>query len=208
MTLVCLGLQYCSVFAVNVPPLFLRDMSANLYVNGMIIGSAEIFGTILTFFTLLNWERKKVLYGSWIICIAFSFVVFLVFPCSEGDRCGEIDKLAQTVGIFIYRFFATVIFNTLCTVLTELYPSQIKAIAFQVLSIGNSLTYITVPPLQTYLESQNISVIISLVVVAVFGFILTFKIEETFGLDPPEMIEELKYEQSPEVKPGIHQEFG
>ena len=195
MTFVCLGLQYCSVFAINIPPLFLRDMSANLYVNGMIIGSAEIFGTILTFFTLLYCERKKALYVSWLVCTVFSLMVFVFFPCVDKSECGPMEKLAQTVGIFVYRFFATIIFNTLSTALTELYPSQVKAIALQFLSIGNNLTYVTVPPLQTFLENAEVSVIISLVFVAFGGFCLTCGIRETFGVDPPEMIEELQYEQ-------------
>ena len=53
----------------------------------------------------------------------------------------------QITGLFSFRFFATVGYNFYGMVKYEVFPTQIRSIAWQVCSVGYLLAIVVCPPL-------------------------------------------------------------
>ena len=110
LTLVSLVLHYFAAFQFIAPEIAIRNYSLSIYTNGVVIGLAEVFGSILCYFIIDHFARKKVIYITQTICIATSVPVFIFFACSDGN-CPMATKILQIAGLFIFRFAATVAYN-------------------------------------------------------------------------------------------------
>ena len=110
LTIVSLVLHYATSFQFVAPEISIRSYSLSIYTNGIIMGLAELAGSILCYFIIDHFARKKVIYITQSICIATSVPVFIFFACSDGN-CPMATKILQIAGLFIFRFAATVAYN-------------------------------------------------------------------------------------------------
>ena len=81
----------------------------------------------------------------YVLGFAINLLLFFFVPCVDRESCSQAEVTIQTIGVFIFKFTGTYVFLFHMMQVTELYPSQVKSIATQVLSIVNALSYLLVP---------------------------------------------------------------
>ena len=184
-TIICFLLSIMLTLSIDGPALVLRDLPVNIYLNAAITGSAEIVSTLVSLLIIENLPRRRTQLGGWAVSAIIAALLFVFLPCMDEDHCGLWSKRIQTAGIFLYRMTTSATLNAFILSKTEIFPAQIKIVALQTEGIGNSLAFLFVPPVQSYLESVNVSVLILFVVIGVIGAILTCWLKETKDIPPP-----------------------
>lgn len=166
LTIVSFVVQYVISFQFAAPELAIRNYSLSIYTNGVVIGFAELAGSVLCYFIIDHYERKKVIYITEAICIATSVSVFLFFSCSS-DTCSIQTQIIQSVGLSIFRFASTVAYNFFYMMQFEAFPNQIRGLAIQVVCIPAYFAAITLPQIITLCERSGISIVFAFVVCSV-----------------------------------------
>ena len=128
----------------------LSDYSGNIFLNGIIIGSSEILGSILCYFIVDNFRRKKVIIITSFLGVATSLLSFQFGACSSGQECSSFSLMIQTGGLFLFRFFITVCYNFFYMAQFEVFPTQVRAIALQLTAIFSQISIVVIPLLQAW----------------------------------------------------------
>ena len=76
----------------------------------------------------------------------------------------------------------------------EAFPNQVRGLALQVTSITAYLCAVTLPQIITFCERTGISIVFTFALCCFITVAAVMFLDETFGIPPPEIIEELKYE--------------
>lgn len=79
--LMLLSLFLCVAF--YMPELVLKNYNLSIYLNGVILGSSEIFASYFCYLYVNDFERKKVLYWTSLVGIACTLPIFLMTYDSE-----------------------------------------------------------------------------------------------------------------------------
>lgn len=193
MALVSLVLHYATSFQFNAPEIAVRNYSLSIYTNAVVIGFAELVGSIACYFIVDDYPRKTAIYITQAICIITSAAVFFFFACTDGS-CSLTTQILQTIGLMIFRFGATITYNFFYMQQYEAFPNQIRGLAMQVVSIPSYLAAVSMPQIITFCKTSGISIVLAFVLCTIVIGAMTTCLPETFGIPPPEIIEELKYE--------------
>lgn len=175
------------------PEIAVRNYSLNIYTNAIVIGFAELAGSVLCYFIIDHYARKKVIYITQAICIITSVPVFIFFSCTDGN-CSLTTKIIQTAGLTLFRFAATVAYNEFYMQQYEAFPNQIRGLALQIVCMPSYFAGVTLPQIITFCERTGISIVFTFVLCTIIIIVMMICLPETFGIPPPEIIEELKYE--------------
>jgi hypothetical protein len=129
-----------------VPELIVKDYALDIYWSGVILGSSEIFSSILCYFVIDHFERKQVIYLAQFLGIITSIPIFIFASCGISvEECGVFSSVMQIVGLFIYRFFVTMGYNFFCMAQYEMFPTQIRSIAIQITGVFCTLAVVISP---------------------------------------------------------------
>ena len=77
-------LNYFVSFQSVAPDIAIKNYSLSIYTNGIVIGLAELAGSITCYFIIDHYQRKKAIYIAQAICLLTSLPVFIFFSCSDG----------------------------------------------------------------------------------------------------------------------------
>jgi MFS family permease len=134
-----------------VPELIVKDYALDIYWSGVILGSSEIFSSILCYFIVDHFERKQVIYLAQLLGIVVTLPIFIFASCgSSVEECGVLSSVMQIVGLFLFRFFITVGYNFFYMAQYEMFPTQIRSIALQVTAVFSLLTFVASPLIQAF----------------------------------------------------------
>lgn len=185
-------LHFVTNYQFMAPELVLADYSLSVYLNGSLIGFSELLGCILSYFIIDSYPRKKMIFSTEVVSFGFALLLLLFFSCNEGCSPGE--ELFQTVGLFCFRFLTTITYNYFCMVQYEVFPNQVRGLALQGTSIASCIAVVVVPGVMLWSKTVGLSIMASFGLSCLLAILFTVGLPETFGVGPPEMIEELRYE--------------
>ena len=130
------------------------------------------------------------LIGSTILALFVGVPVVFVANCE--DNCTSFQSIFQTVGLFIFRMFMSFTYTTFILTQFQLFPTQARGIAVQVVSSTGYLAVSMVPVVsKLVLKMFDISVISCFVFNCLIILVLSFFVPETHNNPAPDMIEEL-----------------
>jgi hypothetical protein len=145
-----------------VPELIVKDYALDIYWSGVILGSSEIFSSILCYFIVDHLKRKQVIYLAQLLGIGITLPIFIFASCgSSVEECGVLLSVIQIVGLFVFRFFITVGYNFFYMAQYEMFPTQIRSIALQVTVGFCTLAIVISPIIQKFFEANGISMIVT-----------------------------------------------
>lgn len=185
-------LHFVTNYQFMAPELVLADYSLSVYLNGSLIGFSELLGCIISYFIIDSYPRKKMILLTEAVSLGFALLLFFFFSCHEN--CSRGAQLFQTVGLFCFRFVTTLTYNYFCMVQYEVFPNQVRGLALQGTSIASGLAVVVVPTVMVWSKTVGLSIMASFGLSCLLAIIFTVGLPETFGVEPPEMIEELRYE--------------
>jgi len=87
ITIIFCCIRCLLTFEFNVPELVLDDYAMDIYINGIIIGSSEIFASVFCYFFINSFKRKTAIYVTSLLGIAVSLPVFLFASCKDSQNC-------------------------------------------------------------------------------------------------------------------------
>ena len=73
----------------------------------------------------------------------------------------------QTIGLALFRLAATIAYNFFYIMQNEAFPSQIRGLAIQVVSIPSNLASVTTPQIITLCENSGISIVFTFVLASI-----------------------------------------
>ena len=91
----------------NSSELMLNDYAANLYLNGVVIGTASIFSCLICFYVLHTFPRKPAMIALQAICLTLSLCLWAWFACLDPSECSEGAQLVQSMGLFLFRLLSS-----------------------------------------------------------------------------------------------------
>lgn len=92
---------------------------------------------------------------------------------------------------FIYRFLVSSNFSCVYFINYETYPTQIRAVgAILAYAVGCS-SGIVQPIVSQSCRQQGINVFLPFIIITLLGMITSFFVKQTFGVAPPQCIEQL-----------------
>ena len=103
-------------------------------------------------------------------------------------------EVVQTVGLTVFKFFSSISYCFFYIMQYEIFPNQIRGLAIQVVCMPSYLATVTLPQIITLCDSASISIVFSFIACSAIVVALMALLPETFGVPPPEIIQELKYE--------------
>lgn len=84
-TILSIILHFLISFQFNAPELALQAYSLNVYLNGMVIGSSEVVACFASFFLVNNFKRKKIIYLTEFLALAFSVALIIFATCLSSE---------------------------------------------------------------------------------------------------------------------------
>jgi hypothetical protein len=124
-----------------------------------------------------------------ILAILVSAPIFFFASCNDSvEKCGVLSSVVQISGIFLFRLFATIGFNTFYMALFEMFPTQIRSLALQFTSSIFTLAIVITPHVQSFFKAQGYSIFITFTVSCIMIILAWIKMPETFNTIPPEII--------------------
>ena len=181
-------IRFMVCYAYFASELVLKDYAEDIYLNGVVLGVAETIGAVICFVAAEGWSCRKAVWISAFISAGVSFAVFGLVPCEGEQSCSSLEKGMQTVGILVGRLLITVAYCYLVVWLTELYPSQIRGIGVQFNCLANNLSFMVIPPLQSFFERTQQSITVTFGVACLLAGLLSLCLKETSGESPAEII--------------------
>lgn len=102
-----------------------------------------MFACIIGYFLVDDFERKKMIFGATTIGLIICIPVAIVTNCH--DHCTPFQKVFETVGLFLFRVALSFSFTTFILTQYELFPTQVRGIAVQVVSSTGYLAVSMIP---------------------------------------------------------------
>ena len=155
LTIICLLLRFLMNFSMMSTELMIRDFSFSIYLAGVLVMLPGVLAGALGICTYSFLPRKLVYYACSGVSTLTCILVVALASCPYHTDCDDSTKLAQGIGIIVYKLLVFYSFNLFRIHTSELFPSQIKPIAFQMLSLASSLSLVVVPPVQSFLEKAS-----------------------------------------------------
>ena len=84
-----------------------------------------------------------------------------------------------------------------------MFPTQVRGQAVQMISIFGLLAIISQPMIQTLFEGHGISMIFSFCIACMVILVVNTQNYETLNIPPPEIIEELQYEEKVHIDESL-----
>ena len=139
------------------PELMLTEFSMSVYLNGFILGISEVFSCIIGYFLVDDFQRRKMIFTATALGLCIGLPVAIVTNCR--DDCSDFQRVFETVGLFVFRMAMSFSFTTYILTQYELFPTQVRGIAVQVVSSTGYLAVAMIPVVsKLLLRSFNISV--------------------------------------------------
>jgi hypothetical protein len=130
------------------------------------------------------------LWVSVIIGILIGLPIAFVANCNE--TCTEFQQVFQSGGLFLFRMAMSFTFTTFILTQFELFPTQVRGMAVQIVSSSGYIAVSMIPVVsKLLLKAFNISAISCFIFNCFVILILTYFIPETYNNPPPDVIEEL-----------------
>jgi uncharacterized membrane protein len=130
------------------------------------------------------------LWASVIIGILIGLPIAFLANCTE--TCTEFQQYFQSGGLFLFRMAMSFTFTTFILTQFELFPTQVRGMAVQIVSSSGYIAVSMIPVVsKLLLKAFNISAISCFIFNCFVILILTYFIPETFNNPPPDVIEEL-----------------
>lgn len=184
-------LKFMMMFIFYAPGLLLNQFDMNIYVNGVINAASQLCGIPIQGFLLL-YPRKFNNYLLFGLSAVFAVGMYLAQEISNHSQTG---KVIQSVVLFFYRISCTIASFIVVVMLNETYPAQIRNLAIFVnISFGRAST-LFVPFVVSFCSVTHTPFLLLLAICSLSGAGITCFTNETFGIPPPEMIEEVKIKE-------------
>ena len=166
----------------------IKDLPGNVYITGILLFMAEIISNFLSaiFMNIKSLGRKKNCIINFILGGIAAFCLFLLL---------KYDTAAIVFYIFI-RLFITIPNNMFYTYCLEIYPTQIRALAFSINTGFNSIGGVVIPIIIEKIKPKFVYLIFTFIcAICAIGFMF---LEETVGKPMRETIKELEDKESNE----------
>lgn len=125
-----------------------------------------------------------------IVGVIIGIPVMFVSNCT--DTCTQFQQIFQSAGLFLFRMAMSFTFTTYILTQFQLFPTQVRGMAVQVVSASGYIAVSMIPVVsKLLLKAFNISAISCFLFNCVVIAILTYFIPETFNNPPPDVIEQL-----------------
>lgn len=149
--------------------------------------------------------RRNMIWIATTIGICLCLPVYLLANCKND--CTAFQKVLQTVGMFLFRMAMSFSFTNFILTQFELFPTQVRDMAVQVVSSTGYIAVSMVPIVsKLLLKAFNISVTECFLFNCLVILVLTYFIPETYDNPPPDIIEELRQFDDDEMVNSIHNE--
>ena len=159
----------------------------SVYMNGFILGISEVFSCILGFLMVDEFPRRRMIAIATTIGILLCLPVYFLANCKAN--CTPFQKVFQTLGLFLFRMAMSFSFTTFILTQFELFPTQVRDMAVQVVSSTGYVAVSMIPIVsKLLLKAFNISVTECFLFNCVVILILTYFIPETYNNPPPDII--------------------
>lgn len=164
------------------------ELAMPVYINGFFLGISEVFSCIVGFLMVDEFERRKMMMISTLIGIGLCLPVAILSNCS--NNCTHFQQIFQTVGLFLFRMAMSFTFTTYILTQFELFPTQVRGMAVQIVSSSGYIAVAMVPVVsKLLLKALNISVSQCFIFNCVVILILAYFVPETYNNPAPDMIE-------------------
>ena len=207
-TILCLLFRFFINYMFVAPGVVLEDFAMDFFTLAIIMGTVHLLSSILGLLTYSLVPRRLFFMLVGAVSLLVSLVLLVAVPCVDQDQCSQAEITMQTVLVGVFRFLSCYAYNLMQIYITELFPSQIKPIASQIMSITSCLSFVIIPPIQGFFHSHHLSIFYSFALVSVAVGLIVFGLRETHNIPTPSMIEELaaltaEQKTEPDNKPEV-----
>ena len=133
------------------PQVVLKDYALDIYTGGMIVSVSEIVAPIVGLFLPREMEKKTLILGTSVLAGILSCVLYFCASCDRDEECSNTTKVMQAIGVCVFRFFGCLNRTVFIVYMTEIFPSQARAIGMQAVTILGAVAFVLIPPIQTLL---------------------------------------------------------
>ena len=120
-----------------------------------------------------------------------SFALIFLWDQNKSEVSNLKDNLIVLILVFAVTAFNSITYNSFVLYMNELLPTQIRVIAIGVIYITGGIAILVIPSMINLCLRFNFPIMIVFTAFAVFSSLAYFRLPETFGQKPPEIIEEL-----------------
>jgi len=181
LTIKNIGLWAITGFSFFGVLLNLEGLTGSLEIDSLVAYIAEFIAEVASgYLAFIYGRRRMILYSfSFSVIGLFGFIIITLF-----------SKIIGLMFLFLACLGIASAFNLLYIYSSELYPTNIKGLAINILSLTNRLISCIVPTFIAYFNGSSFICILG--VLSVFGFLITLQLPESMDFNPGNEVEELE----------------
>lgn len=174
------------------PLLLTAQFDFNIFISGTVIGASALVAFPIAFLMIAKLKRRMVAmfsFGTVLVCA--TVLIFYWHPKKQGISQPISENIGVLVGFFIIGVVTAIEYSFFDVYLFELYPTQVRM-------LGTTFTFTTanliMPSMGFIIDAcsrNNFSVMYVICAAAIVAIVISYKLPETFGLTPPDLIDEL-----------------
>ena len=159
----------------------LGNLGSNIYVNGVIVGVAEVMGNLTALFLIKNTKRKKLI----LTCILISSLCGLLhlfigtdITCPNSEtNCPKSNII--TAFAMIVKYSVTIGYTVIFVYSTELLPTKIKATGLGICTFIGRAGSMIAPIITEYSKSFGIHQMVVFGIIGLISSLSFLKLKET-----------------------------
>ena len=156
------------------PTLMLGQFNFNIYVNGLVIESAQVFAGLIPFFTIYKIPRRWEGVVSFGIICACSIVLIFVWDQNATSSSSTANSVLTLMFMFLVVLVVSSAFTFYAVYLNELFPTQVRIVGIGFIKSWGALTGMASSEIISACFNSGFKIMILFAILAGISMIITW----------------------------------